>query len=122
MSRIACSISGTRLFFPSFIKLNCCNKTTLILNYFATHEINHVYCNTMQLFNLVNSLSKAKVIVSWNGWQDDLAGIHHYEYDVFELTSDGTQLTQGLSTVAEGKNISATQEQASTYLFLHLII
>jgi len=40
---------------------------------------------------------------------------------VFELTSDGTQLTQGLSTVAEGKNISATQEQASTYLYLHLI-
>lgn len=61
-----------------------------------------------------NCLSKANIIVSWNGWQDDLAGIHHYEYDVFELASDGTQLTQGLSTVAEGKNISATQEQVST--------
>ena len=75
----------------------------------------------MIIFCLIHFLFKASVTVSWNGWQDDLAGIHHYEYDVFELTSDGAQLMQDLSTVVEGRNILATQKNVSTQLNLNLI-
>ena len=40
---------------------------------------------------------------------------------MFELTSDGSQLMQDLSTVAEGRNILATQKNVSTQLYLNLI-
>ena len=62
---------------------------------------------------------KANVSVSWVGWKDDLADIDHYEYDVFELTTDGIQLTQESKNVISKKNIStATQYVCIIQLFI----
>jgi len=51
--------------------------------------------------------------VSWVGWKDDLADIDHYEYDVFELTTNGIQLTQESKKVISKKNISTATPYAS---------
>jgi hypothetical protein len=42
--------------------------------------------------------------VSWVGWKDDLAEIDHYEYDVFELTTDGIQLNDIGSYETQNQN------------------
>ncbi|VDI60122.1 Hypothetical predicted protein, partial [Mytilus galloprovincialis] len=49
---------------------------------------------------------KANVPISWDEWKDDMAGLHHYEYQVFELASDGSKLVQGTSMVAQDLNIT----------------
>ncbi|XP_071123148.1 uncharacterized protein [Mytilus edulis] len=41
---------------------------------------------------------------SWDGWSDDLAGILYYEYQVFDLDKDGTQLVDGRVPVANAGN------------------
>lgn len=51
--------------------------------------------------------------MSWVGWEDDLADIDHYEYDVFELTTDGIQLTQESKDAISKKNISTATPYAS---------
>ena len=45
------------------------------------------------------------VIVTWDGWTDDLAGVEHYNYEVFELASDGIKLKAGTKAVSTGNNI-----------------
>lgn len=42
-----------------------------------------------------------------------MAGLHHYEYQVFELASDGSKLVQGTKMVAQDLNITTGQTNAS---------
>ncbi|VDI20686.1 Hypothetical predicted protein [Mytilus galloprovincialis] len=59
---------------------------------------------------------------TWGGWSDDLAGLDHYEYDLFYLGMDNVVLIDGAGAggrfleLLSNKNVSVTESSASITL------
>lgn len=48
----------------------------------------------------------------WSRWTDDLSGIDHFEYEVYELVINGSQLDHIIGTVVDrNKNMSVTTSE-----------
>ncbi|CAC5386465.1 unnamed protein product [Mytilus coruscus] len=69
--------------------------------------------------NILDDLTEdPNLSFTWGGWSDDLAGLDHYEYDLFELGVDGSILIDGAgaggSLVSSNKNVPITESSVST--------
>ena len=61
---------------------------------------------------------QTNVTLVWSGWTDDLAGVHHYDYEIYELLKSGDRLVQDLKPTLEKKDISSTEPKVSVAMLL----
>jgi len=58
--------------------------------------------------------------MSFGGWDDDLAGLHYYEYQVFDLGHDGTSLIDGQNVVLGTERLEITDSSVSIFISFNL--
>lgn len=58
--------------------------------------------------------------MSFGGWDDDLAGLHYYEYQVFDLGNDGIALIDGQNVVLGTKRLEITDSSVSRFISFNL--
>lgn len=60
------------------------------------------------------------IAMSFGGWDDDLAGLHYYEYQVFDLGNDGIALIDGQNVVLGTKRLEITNSSVSRFISFNL--
>ncbi|KAL3873868.1 hypothetical protein ACJMK2_036952, partial [Sinanodonta woodiana] len=96
---------------------NLVGRTATKTLYLGIDRIVPYHCCTQQPFYVVDVTTNPNLTVKWDGWQDDLSGIDHYDIEIFYLSAgennDESVLKSGLQTIKcdTCKNITDTQAQ-----------